>query len=322
MGIDWQKIWRERGTEAWLMLPLAALYASGWILYELMYRLGIKKPVKPHSPIVCIGNLIAGGTGKTPVTIHVCKVLTELGREVVVSVNGYGSPRSNNARSAPAGELDAREWGDEAAMIRSKLPDVPIIVGRDRVVAAQICRDLHPKAVLVLDDGHQHLPLEKDVTILLDPEDIENRWPMPSGPYREPRSTGQMRADTVIPGEFRIGMATMQVRSLDGSTPEVDPGVNVLCALARPERFVDTLEAHGYMIGEMKLLQDHDALDSRKLFDGLDMTKPVVVTEKDWVKLKHRGDLEHWNIMVASYEVEIEPAGLFREWIESRLEDV
>lgn len=322
MGIDWQKIWREKGLESLVMLPAAALYASGWIIYELMYRFGIKKPVKPHTPIICVGNLIVGGTGKTPVTLHVARVLQGLDRKVVISVNGYGSPRSHSAHSAPEGELDAREWGDEAALIRGRLPSVPLIVGRDRVIAAQICRDLHPEAVLLLDDGHQHLPLEKDVTILLDPEDIENRWPMPSGPYREPRTTGKMRADTVIPGEFRIGMTTVQVRALDGSTPELEAGINALCALARPERFVDTLEAHGYRIGETKLLKDHDPLKSKTLFEGLDPTLPVVVTEKDWVKLKHRNDLGLWNVMVASYDVQIEPAGLFREWLKSRLDEV
>lgn len=322
MGIDWQKIWREKGTESLLLLPFALVYASGWIIYELMYRFGLKKPVKPHSPIICIGNLIVGGAGKTPVTIHIAKVLAELGRQVVISVNGYGAPRSHNAHSAPAGELDAREWGDEAALIRSKLPDVPLIVGRDRVIAAQICRDLHPDAVLLLDDGFQHLPLEKDVTILLDPADLENRWPMPSGPYREPRATGKLRADTVIPGEFKIGMTTVQIKNLDGTTPAIETGINALCALARPERFVDTLEAHGYRVSEMKLLQDHDPMKSKNLFEGLDPTMPVVVTEKDWVKLKHRSDLGYWNIMVATYDVEIEPAPLFREWLKNRLDEI
>jgi tetraacyldisaccharide 4'-kinase len=322
MGIDWAKIWREKGIEAMLMLPLAVLYASGWVIYELMYRFGVMKPKRPHSPVVCVGNLVVGGTGKTPVTMYVAKVVHQLGREVVVSVSGYGSPRQDNAHAAPEGDLDAREWGDEASLVRSKLPGVALIVGRDRVKAAQICRDLYPSAVLLLDDGYQHLPLYKDVTILLDPPDLENRWCLPSGPYREPRTTGRQRATTVVPGDFKLSSPMVAIKSTNGETADVETPVNALCAVARPERFIDTIEHHGYRVAHEKLLPDHDELKSKRLFDGFDMTLPVVVTEKDWVKLKHRTDLELWTVLVASYEVQLEPADKFRDWLKERLDGV
>lgn len=319
MGIDWQRIWREKGTEALLLLPLSVLYACGWIIYELMYRLGIKKPLRPHSPVVCVGNLIVGGAGKTPVTVFVAQTLRSLGKEVVVSVNGYGSPRQDNAHAAPEGPLDAREWGDEAALMRSKLPDVPLIVGRDRVRSAQICRDIHPQAVLVLDDGYQHLPLYKDVTILLDPPELENRWCMPSGPYREPRTTGRLRATTVVPGEFKLSSPMVSLRTVDGESTDVYSAVNALCAVARPERFIDTLEHHGFKVAHEKLLPDHDDLKDKRLFLGLDPVLPLVVTEKDWMKLKHRRDLDAWTVLIAQYDVQLEPVDSFKLWLRDKL---
>jgi tetraacyldisaccharide 4'-kinase len=322
MGIDWQKIWREKGTEAILLLPLAALYASGWVIYQLLYWLGIKKAERPHRPVVCVGNLIAGGAGKTPVTLFVARTLHQLGRPVVVSLNGYRSPRQDNAHAAPDGPLDAREWGDEAALVREKLPGVPLIVGRDRVRAAQICRDLHPQAVLLLDDGFQHLPLHKDVTIVLDPPDLENRWPMPSGPYREPRSTGLQRATTVVPGEFRLSAPMVSLRDAKGESVHVETPVNALCAVARPERFIDVLEQYQIRVAHEKLLPDHDDLRDKRLFLGFDPNLPVVVTEKDWVKLRERRDLDAWTVLVASYEVQLEPADTFRLWLRDKLDEV
>ena len=322
MGIDWQKIWREKGAESLLLLPLTALYASGWVLYQLVYWLGIKKPVRPHWPVVCVGNLIAGGAGKTPITLFVARTIQRLGREVAVSVSGYGSPRSENAHAAPEGPLDPRDWGDEAALMRQKLPDVPLIVGRDRVRAAQICRDLHPGAVLLLDDGYQHLPLHKDVTILLDPPDMENRWCMPSGPYREPRTTGRMRATTVVPGEFKMSPPMVSLRTVYGEAVQVETPVNALCAVARPERFIDTIEHYGIRVAHEKLLPDHDTLQDKRLFDGLDMRLPLVVTEKDWVKLSMRKDLDMFTVLIATYDVHLEPADKFRDWLKEKLDGV
>lgn len=300
--------------------PLAALYTAGWVLYELMYRLKIKRPKRPHRPVVCVGNLMSGGTGKTPVVVTVAIALGEMGREVVVSVNGYGSPKSQNASLAPPGELDARIWGDEAAVVRTKLPTVPMIVGRDRVRAAQICRDTHPNAVLLLDDGFQHLPLYKDVTIILDPIEVENNFCLPAGPYREPRTTGRARATTVVPGEFKLGHAALELIATRNKSPNVERGVNILCAIARPQRFVKDMDAFGYRVITERLLPDHDPLTDPDLFSGLDPDVPIVVTEKDWVKIQHRKDLHRWTILVASNDVPIEPYDKFKAWLKEKLD--
>src|SRR4051794_30361708 len=99
-----------------LLTPASWGYALGWQAYLAMYQLGFKKAKAPHRPIVCVGNLLVGGTGKTPVTIHISDLLTGLGHQVVISCSGYGSPASEAACLAPKGPLSASEWGDEAAL--------------------------------------------------------------------------------------------------------------------------------------------------------------------------------------------------------------
>lgn len=303
-------------------MPLTVLYTAGWLLYELPYRLKIRRGKRPHRPIVCVGNLVTGGTGKTPVVIQMIRVLHELGREVVVSVNGYKAKMSDGATLAPVGELDARVWGDEAAVIRIKFPNIPMIVGRDRVKAAKLCHERFPKAVLLLDDGFQHLRLHLDVSIVLDPPEIENSFCLPSGPYREPRDFGRMRSSTVLPGQFKLAPEMLSFVTMRGSNPNVEAGVNVLCAIARPSRFVRIVDDYGYRVIKEHILPDHDDLQDPDLFSGFDPDLPVVVTEKDWVKLQHRRDLDKWTILVAMYDVPIEPEHLFKNWLKGKLDAV
>src|SRR5690606_29737026 len=152
---------------------------------------------KPHSPIICIGNLVAGGSGKTPLTLAVADLLLNSGRELVVSTSGYGSPRQHEASFAPSCQLDVEEWGDEATMMRWLKPELPLVVGRDRVRAAEIVASISPGAIMLMDDGFQHLPLKKDVTVVVDVKSA-NQFCFPAGPYREPRRIGLNRADRVL----------------------------------------------------------------------------------------------------------------------------
>src|SRR5215212_3930294 len=118
--MHWSEVWHGRAASARLaraaLTPVSWLYAAGWQVYLATYRLGIKKAQAPHFPVLCVGNLQVGGTGKSPITLYLVNVLRELGREVVVSSSGYGSPRSESATVAPSGPLEATEWGDEPAM--------------------------------------------------------------------------------------------------------------------------------------------------------------------------------------------------------------
>lgn len=311
----------ELGPASSLLAPLSWLYALGWEAYELIYRLGIKKPKEPHRPVVCVGNLQVGGTGKSPFVLYIAGLLKEMGKEVVIGASGYGSPMAEAAQFAPDGELNPRIWGDEPAMIRSRLPEVPLIVGRRRVLAAELCHSRHPNAVLLMDDGFQHLPLKKHLSIVLDPPS-PNRFCIPAGPYREPGS-GLNRADLVIPGQFTLVRSALTFRSADcHSIAAGTTEVSVLCALGRPQSFLSSLQEAGLMVGSAKLLRDHDSLDAGTLLDGFPTDKPLVVTSKDWVKLRLRMDLEGREIWIAHQTVKVEPEPEFIAWLKQRLDEI
>ena len=301
------------------LAPLSWLYAGGWQAYLATYRLGLKKAQAPHAPVVCVGNLQAGGSGKSPLVRHLVDVLRGMGREVVVSCSGYGAPRAEAASLAPEGELDAAEWGDEPAMLRMQVPDLSLVVGRRRVLAAALVHEKHPQAVMLMDDGFQHLPLRKTVSIVLDPPDPVNRMCLPAGPYREPRGN-RRRADLVLPGAFRVveTVGCPETTHDPRSTAHVPFPAEfaVLCALGQPARFLASLP---HPPVAQRLLPDHDPLTGGNLFDGMDPSLPVVVTAKDWVKLRARPDVSERRVLVARHSVRVEPADGFRAWLAERI---
>lgn len=303
-----------------LLTPFSWLYSAGWRLYMGVYRVGLKRAAEPHRPVICIGGLTAGGSGKSPVALHVAEVLEELGHDVVISCSGYASPAAEAAQIAPEGPLDPKKWGDEAAMFRYLRPQIPLIVGRRRVLAAELCHRSFPKAVLLMDDGFQHLPLKKHVEILLLDEG-KNRRCLPAGPYREPYSF-RNRADLMLPGQFRVVAQTLdfkdrgEARVVDSKRP-----ARALCALGQPGRFFRSLEDAGVTLLDRRALPDHDSLMAGNLFEGWPADEPIIVTAKDWVKLRERGDLGSRILWVADYRITIEPQEAFRAWIESKLNE-
>ncbi len=316
------EIWNGRTLGARLaraaLFPASVLYGVGWQGYLEMYRWGLKKPVEPHRPIICIGNLLAGGGGKSPMTLHLVQVLRDMDKAVVVSASGYGSPRSEAATLAPSGPLSPKEWGDEPAMLRWLIPDLPLIVGRRRVLAAEICHTNYRGAVMLMDDGFQHLPLKKHISILLDPPRPYNRLCLPAGPYREPREN-RSRADLVIPGKFSVEVRPLRFIEPEGNI--VFPtSPSVLCALGRPEGFLDALGRSGVTPGAKFLLPDHDALDAGTLLESIPKDRPIVVTAKDWVKLRERPDVSSRSFVIALQTTSVEPADEFRAWLKNRLD--
>lgn len=295
-----------------LVTPLSWLYALGWQAYLAVYAAGLKKAASPHRPIICIGSLVVGGSGKSPVTMHVAKVLQSLGKEVVIGCSGYGSPKSEAASIPPPGPLSAAEWGDEPAMIRWLLPEVPIVVGRRRVLAAQLVQESFPNAALLMDDGFQHLPLAKHLSVVLDEAAPRNTRCLPAGPYREPRRN-RRRANLVIPGKFSLKRHPIRIVTTGGMA--VDPKeYGVLCALGDPDRFCSALaDSYPNLLtpAPVCILPDHDPLASVDLWDSFPSGLPIVVTAKDWVKLRERPDISNRNVLIALQEVELEPGPEF-----------
>lgn len=308
--------------ESLVLAPLAALYWAGWRCYEGWYALGLKRPYEPQLPTIVVGNLIVGGSGKSPTVLALVDLLRSLGRKVVVSASGYGSPRAQAATLAPQGELDAGEWGDEPAMLRWLRPDLPLIVGRRRVLAAQIAADKFPGHVMVMDDGFQHKPLKKHLSVLLDPDRVANAMCLPAGPYREPRSN-RSRADFLIPDTLQISSAGTYFMDPSAQRVNLAPQpVQLVCAVARPYRLAGSLEAQGFETRRSKFLRDHDPMNAPNLMRGLSPELPVVVTAKDWMKLRRRTDLAGWRIWIAHYDVEFQDRDRFAAELDRRLNEI
>lgn len=316
-----ERTWESGGWIAWLLSPLALLYALGWSFYLLVYKLGLKKPKEFRIKIVCIGNLVAGGAGKTPMTIAVYDMLTEAGFKVVVGTSGYGSVRAENASLAPEGQLDVTQWGDESTMLRWLRPEMRIVVGRNRVMAAALVEEHFGRdCVLLMDDGFQHLPLKKTVSVVLD-IDGSNRFCFPAGPYREPRFIGFPRADKVlIRGRDYVSRAVV-LKEPDGTIRTNVTEADALCAIGNPERFIRSLQSGGVTVREKKFLTDHDPLTRVDLFDGIGEDKPLVVTAKDFMKLRIRPDLEGLDLIVADYGVRIDRREEFCKWLTGKLNE-
>ncbi len=303
-----------------LLLPLSGLYFVGWSAYRLLYQFGVKKSARPHQPVICVGNLVVGGTGKSPLVLHIADLLVGQGYEVVVGCSGYGSPKAEAATLTPPGELEPAQWGDEPAMIRWLRPHLTLVVGRRRVLAAELVARHHPKAVLLMDDGMQHLPLRKDLTILIDEQPPANPFCLPAGPNREPRSN-RKHADLVLPGIFRVVTSPLKFVTPAGETTSLD-AAHVLCALGQPDQFVTSLESAGVRIWSQHLKPDHDPLTSGNLWSEFPPEQKIVVTAKDFVKLRLRSDFPADRVVVALRESSIEPSDQFAVWLKQEMDRI
>ncbi len=253
--------------------------------------------------------------------LFLAQLLTELGHEIVIGCSGYGSPMQHNAQLAPEGDLDANTWGDEPALVRSALASVPIIVGRDRVLAAQLARDAYPSSILLMDDGFQHLRLWQPLSIILDP-DRRNKFCLPAGPYREPRTLGRKRSTLVLPNpEYSIEASELEFFDQMGQQVDAPANCYVLCAIAQPNRLIEALKNKSVDIMQAVFEPDHNDLLAGNLLDRFEKGETIVVTTKDWVKLKKRSDLKEWTFVICSYSVTIEPQDEFTKWLKHKIDE-
>ena len=309
-------VWWDRPHPLrWILLPLSGLYALGWGLYRLTYAVGFKRSKRLHTPVICVGNYRVGGTGKTPFVRWLTWRLHQLGRSVVLSTSGYGSPRAEAATLAPDGPLSATEWGDEAALLRLALPNVPIIVGRRRTLAAQLCQENFPNAVMVMDDGFQHLPLAKDVTVVLDPPG-ENRFCLPAGPYRE-NKLFRGRASQVLPSaSFTLVREPMYL--LDREPVKIGFALDLLVlTIAQPQQFIEQAKMAGFSWQREVILTDHAPVLPEHL--GTAKGGVALCTAKDWVKIMELPNVDNYRWVVADYDHSVHEGEEFLAWLINEL---
>ncbi|MDM0013182.1 tetraacyldisaccharide 4'-kinase [Variovorax sp. J22P168] len=283
--------WLRRGALACLLWPVSRLFGALAALRRALYRYGLLRTERVAALVVVVGNVIAGGAGKTPVVIAIVRHLQSRGLRVGVVSRGYGRSttdcREVGARSDPA------EVGDEPALIHHAT-GAPVFVARRRVEAARALLARHPETgVIVGDDGLQHLALGRDVEIcVFDDRGAGNGWLLPAGPLREawPRPCDLVLHTGAHPAFAGFGarreLADHALRA-DGSSVTLASlagrDIVAVAAIARPEAFFEMLRARGISPRECIALPDHD--DFARWQSPAAPDTVVLCTEKDAVKL-------------------------------------
>ena len=302
-----------------LLLPLAPVYRLALALREL--RLGSKlEPVRRlRFPVISIGSLSAGGSGKTPLTIALAKVLTNRGFNVDVLSRGYGRRSQIAVRVDPNGAAEA--FGDEPLLI-ARDAGVPVFVAAQRYDAGLMAEALLPCSnapfLHLLDDGFQHRQLHRDVNILLlDDRDLHDHL-LPAGNLREP--LGSMRRATVIaiPADEAKLETKLEASGWEGpiwrlrrrmEVPPTAGPVVAFCGIARCEQFFAGLEAAGLHLASRIAFPDHHHYKVHDLDCIKDAARSigalaVFTTEKDRVRLGKLGEV--LPLKTATLRIEIE----------------
>lgn len=288
-----RRVWEHRGPLAWALRPLSMLYGA---LAAAERRRGAAKAQHAGLPTIVVGNVIAGGAGKTPVTQAIVRHLKQRGWTPGIISRGYG--RSTDDCRAVTPLSNPADVGDEPLLL-AQSTGVPVFVAPQRIDAARALRAAHPDVdILVCDDGLQHTALARDVEICVFHDGgVGNGWQLPAGPLREPwprkvdavLHTGPAPAGTPASQPafaMQRQLAPYAVRADGRHVPlsqlRQQP-VHALAAVARPERFFAMLQAQGLQLAHAEALPDHYNFESWKRSSTLD--EVLVCTEKDAVKL-------------------------------------
>jgi tetraacyldisaccharide 4'-kinase len=298
-----QASWYGKGRLPWWCYPLAGLYGVVIAARRTLYRLGVLRQVRLPCPVVVVGNITAGGTGKTPLTLALVEALRARGYRPGVVSRGYGGSQREPMLLSDA--PNPSEVGDEPALIRTS--GVPVAVGHDRPAAAQLLVN-DGCDVLIADDGLQHYRLARDIEIcVIDGERrFGNAQLLPAGPLREPLN----RLDTVDfrvcnggdpeAGEVLMLLRGGVVRALADGQERAMTGfsgarVHAVAAIGNPQRFFASLEAQGIQV-IAHTFGDHHAFVPADLSFGDDL--PVLMTEKDAVKCRGFAKTNWWSVPV------------------------
>ena len=315
--------WYRRGALSWLLWPASAVFGAVAAARRVLYRLCLLKSSHPGIPVIVVGNLSAGGTGKTPLVLWIAQFLRDKGWKPGIVSRGYGA--AAGAPRAATIASRAEEVGDEPIVL-ARRSGCPVWVGADRVAVARSLRAAHPEVdVLVLDDGLQHYRLRRDVEIaVVDARGLGNGFLLPAGPLREPPSRLRSVHAVVSHGAALPGQASMQLEGdlvhRLGDASDRRPAasfaggkVHAVAGIGDPQRFFGHLVRLGVRPIEHPF-PDHHPFRPADLEFGDDA--PVVMTEKDAVKLRHAARPNWWVLPVTA---RLNPA--FGGWLLGKLDE-
>jgi tetraacyldisaccharide 4'-kinase len=306
-----QRVWYGRSLWAWLLWPLAIIFALLSVTRRWAFRVGILRSVRVGKPIVVIGNITVGGTGKTPLVIWLAQELSRRGFRPAVITRGYGGNSAQWPIRVTA-DSDPRSVGDEAVLIAQR-GDI-VIAGPDRVADAQAAIALGAD-VIVSDDGLQHYRLARDAEIaVVDGARVfGNGHYLPAGPLREsierldtvtavvvtdrdgkPRPSSLARWHPLV-ARNRIHTATSLLSGERRSLTSFTGAVHAIAGIGNPSAFFSALAEHGLQVNG-RALPDHAQITKADL--EFNDAVPVFMTEKDAVKCRPLADARMWVVPV------------------------
>tara|TARA_B100000579_G_scaffold191307_1_gene156289 strand:+ start:333 stop:1346 length:1014 start_codon:yes stop_codon:yes gene_type:complete len=294
--------WHKSIGIFWILWPIEVIYIFFINTRRALYRFNIFSIYRAPCPVVIVGNITIGGSGKTPVVIELAKNLQRRGLKIGVISRGYGSKRKSQPLIVNR-DSEPLECGDEPLLIHSKA-NCPVVVHNSRGRAAQLLIDNFQPDLILSDDGLQHYNLARDLEIIMidHQRDLGNRHCLPVGPLREPEERLQ-DADIIL---RRGGDEEMSVHYQPGiwkqlkasDKPKKFPSSSLIHAIAgigQPEQFFSMLEGMGLSITRFSYSDHHQYQQSD--FDR-HAGKVVVMTEKDAVKCKNLDISDAWFIEI------------------------
>lgn len=302
--------WQQRGPLALMLLPFAALFAAVSALRRATWRYGFRTADRVGIPVVVVGNITAGGTGKTPLTLWLARFLMDHGYHPGIISRGYGA-KNSHARAVPP-DGHPKDYGDEPCLLAQRT-GCPVWVGTNRVNVADGLLAAHPETdVIISDDGLQHYRLARDfeIAVIDGALGLGNGWPLPAGPLREPASRLETVDAVVINGDdstqvwpraLRMQLQGETFRNLLHPQQTVSAGhfsgrrVHAIAGIGNPQRFFAQLGRMGISCMPREF-PDHHAYTATDLAFAGD--EEIVMTEKDAVKCAAFASVRHWALVV------------------------
>jgi tetraacyldisaccharide 4'-kinase len=337
-----------------ILQVLSAAYGAGAAWRRRWYAAHPSRRERLARPVISVGNLTVGGSGKTPVVEALARLLVREGERPAILTRGYARPRPRSGVtvvSDPSRVVATyADAGDEPLMLARALPGVPVLVGADRGASGRYAEARFDTTVHILDDGFQHVSLDRDLDLLLVDASVVDDRVLPAGRLREPIAAARC-ADAVLVTEVRLKPAPAGGQHRANATPdqlartlgvktaftvtrtigdlpgvEQDRPVFAVAGVARPDRFFSDLRGAGWQVDGTIAFRDHHRFtpsDIDRIRAGAKAAgaEIVLTTAKDAVRLE---GLEPAGIRFATVplSVRIEPAEPFREWLMAGLRQV
>ena len=326
-----------------LLVPLSLPYSIIQRMRSFLYQSGIITTKKLPRPVISIGNITVGGTGKTPACAYIAETLMAKGMKVALLSRGYGGTLEGRTSMVSDGRniiLQAEECGDEPFLLARTIPGLMVIIGSDRYAAGMLALEKFSPDIFLLDDGFQHQRLHRDLNILLLDynQPFGNGWTLPAGLLREPIGATK-RADLIIHTRSPANASTpcningipyciarhelVDARPLSGGAPvafdRLKPyKILAFAGIAEPQAFFNSLKKLGLNLVAGICLPDHADYNSAQVREIMNNMQSAganlaITTEKDGVKLKDLPTDFSGKIMLAKLSLKIDESSPLQE---------